>query len=255
MQYAIGSRRLYRVDLLVSTDMARQIPTKATHEDSVRLMTATGTSTLRGKVFDGKHNPVAGAAVTLASVETKLRSGDDGSFVFTSLPAGTHVLQVRQVGFAPATMIVDMRPGQTTEADVQMPVARTLETFNVRADYVAGKDQVGFEERRKLGFGYALRKKDFEYRADVGSMLAGLPGMTIRHTNGGVNVTMANGARTCAPTVYLDGVRSDMEVVSIYDIKDFKGVEVYPRQLEVPAQFSTSNPCGAIIFWTRMSKW
>jgi outer membrane receptor protein involved in Fe transport len=65
---------------------------------------ATIFTTVRGVVHDPSHRPVADAQVTLrakASDYTQTaRTKDDGSFEFTSVPAGEYIVHVLHLGFA-----------------------------------------------------------------------------------------------------------------------------------------------------------
>ena len=255
VQYSIGDRRITRIDLLVSTDMVHKLSAKSTRADSIGATRAHGTSTLTGIVRSPAGLPLPNSSITIASVDTAVRINQDGAFQFVSLPAGTHVLQVRQVGFAPATLLVDLRPGKSTTADVVMPAAR-LAAFNVRSTKLYGTDRAGFEDRKRLGFGYTLETNDFKNRMDTQIILRELPGLTVtRNNSADFTVTMENASRICDPTIWVDGVRNVLEVALAYAPADIRAIEVYPRQIEVPSQFSTTNACGAILFWTNRSKW
>jgi hypothetical protein len=257
VEYSIGARRLHRVDLLVSTDMVAppSLTTRSKAELAV-LNRPHGTSSLHGTVRDVTGKIVPGALVTLASVDTSVRTGTAGEFTLTSLPAGTHVLQVRQVGLAPATMLVDLLPQQTTEAAVEMPSARTLATFNVRADAVTALDRSGFEARRRSGFGYALENKDFANRTDITTVLREMPSVTVTKQRGSTSITLPGRmGGQCSAVIYIDGARADAEQLNSLDPPTVRAVEVYPREINVPAQFASFARCGVILVWTKFSKW
>lgn len=258
VEYAIGARRLHRVDLLVSTDMVGAkgaAPRSA--RDTAAMLRPHGTATLRGNVHDATGKPVAGAMVTLASVDTAVRTSATGEFTMTSLPAGTQGLQVRQIGFGPAMSLVELRPGQTTEAAVELPSARTLATFNVRANSVTASDRSGFDSRRRSGFGYALENKDFANRPDMTSVLREMPSVTVtRGTNGTTSVTLpGRQGGQCSAVIYVDGSRSDTDAINSLDPATVRAVEVYPRETMIPAEFASFARCGVIAFWTRFAKW
>jgi outer membrane receptor protein involved in Fe transport len=65
---------------------------------------ATIFSTIHGAVHDPTHRPVAGSEVILkaqtSQYQRTTRTGGDGAFEFSSVPAGEYVVQVRQEGFA-----------------------------------------------------------------------------------------------------------------------------------------------------------
>ncbi|MEO7998591.1 MAG: carboxypeptidase regulatory-like domain-containing protein [Gemmatimonadaceae bacterium] len=251
VEYVIGARRLYRVDMLVSTDMVLQKNIAGTTaSDSARAMRPHGTSTLRGTVRDGKGVPVVGANVILASVDTSARTNAAGEFTFTRLPAGSHSIQARQVGFGPATMFVELRPSQTTSVTVEMPSARTLAAVNVKADRPMGPDQQEFEYRKKTGMGYILTEKDIGTRPDMASMLIGLPGVTVQRSPGTViiNISDRKGG-VCTPVPYVDGISVSPDQINIYNPEDFRAVELY-YQATIPTGFQWNN-CGIVLFWTK----
>lgn len=243
---------MYRVDLLVSTDMVMQpLLVTATKADSVAALRAHGTATLRGTVRDTKGAPVSSAIISLASIDTIVRSNEAGVFTLTGLPAGSHALQAKLIGFSSASMLVELRPAQTTNITVEMPSARVLAAVNVRAERAAGRDKLAFDDRRRTASGYALTEKELSGRYDIMSMVMGLPRVEripgrgqpmigIRSRRGGL----------CLPVIYLDGGRVDQDQVTMYQPKDFRAVEVYNNEFNVPIGFD-SRGCGVVLFWTK----
>lgn len=67
---------------------------------------AIGT-TVAGRVLAWPDSmPIAGAMVTVEALERSTLASRDGYFVLDRLPAGTHTLVIRQVGFRPTTMTI-----------------------------------------------------------------------------------------------------------------------------------------------------
>lgn len=253
LEYLIGERRLFRVDLLVSTDMvfANAADVSTLNADSVSRLRAVGSATLSGTVRDTKGKPVANAAVSIASVDTTVRTNADGKFQLTRLPAGSHVLQAKLLGFAPATQLVELRPEQTTSALLEMPDARALETVNVRAERVPGIDQVAFNDRRKINTGFALTEKDFAGRHDIMGMLAGLPRVEPIRGRGPAMIGIRNRrGGVCMPTVYLDGTLAATDQITMYQPSEFRAVEVYNTEFNAPIGFDAKG-CGVILFWSK----
>lgn len=252
VEYVIGERRLYRVDLLVSTDMVLQRSlASASGSDSAQALRATGTSTLRGTLRDRKGKPVADAMVSVASVDSVTRSNSAGEFTFTRLPAGSHAVQARMLGFAPASSLVDLRPDQTTTLSLEMSDARTLAAVNVRAERVSGTDKLGFEARQRTGFGYTLTEKDIGNRNDVMSALLGMPRITPIRQPGQVIIGIQTPIQgVCVPLTYLDGTRIEPDQITQYNPKDFRAIELYNSKFSVPLGFD-SGDCGAVLFWSK----
>lgn len=261
MEYVIGLRRLYRVDMLVSTDMVlQQEITGQTAADTALAMRPHGSAILHGIVRDTKGQPVVGANITLASVDTSARTNAAGEFTMTQLPSGSHVLQVRQIGFSPATMLVELRPSQTTSVTLDMPSARTLAAVNVRGEYPGSREQEDFNYRRRRGMGYFLTEKDLNNKFDIYSTMQTLPGVQIvRHNGaatilfnvrGGKSMMSGGGSDKCLATIYLDGTRADQEQLASFPPEYFRAVEVYNNRMTVPIGFESPD-CGVILLWSK----
>jgi Carboxypeptidase regulatory-like domain len=138
VQYHIGARQLLRQDLVASTEM-----TRATR----------GTATVRGVVVNELRAPVSDALVYLSGADTTVRSGGDGSFVFRNVPAGSLGLEVRKVGTANRSQIVNVRRGEDMQTAVVMSAATTLATVNVGAERPKSAEMTALEDRQKMGFG------------------------------------------------------------------------------------------------------
>ena len=260
LEYTIGTSRLHRMDLLVSTDMVFKPGAVAkTAADSLALR-ARGKSSVHGFVRDANGKALPSTMVTIATTDSSVRTNAEGEFTISGLPSGTHMLQARQVGYSPASVNIDLKSGQTTETSIAMPAARTLATVNVRADAeTGGRDRVAFEERRRSGFGYSMLLKDMENKSSVASVLREMPSVTVEITKGVPSVQLPGrlGAK-CAANLWIDGVRASPEEIAAYRPEDFRAVEVYPREFSVPAQYAANLAgagCGAVLFWSRFSKW
>ncbi|MGV3708617.1 MAG: carboxypeptidase regulatory-like domain-containing protein [Gemmatimonas sp.] len=251
IELAIGERRLTRLDLLVSSDMVmvRDSTTKAGP-----TLPARGTARLRGRVVDVNGKDVVGAVVSFATLDTTVRTNQLGEFTLLNLPAGTHGLQARHVGHAPATMTVELRAEQTTQTTVTMASAQSLATVNVRAERVLGIDQQDFQRRLKLRSGYTLQADQLKDRFDLTSALQGMPGVQItRPVYGEVQVLMSNRRYgQCAPALYVDKVLVLPETLAQYRAQDLVAVEVFNSKFSVPVGFEARG-CGAVLFWTRLN--
>jgi TonB-linked SusC/RagA family outer membrane protein len=77
------------------------------------------TGTIRGRVTaDTSQQGLAGVVVTFRNRSVLTR--EDGSYLMTSVPAGTDTLRARVLGFSPARRLVSVASGQTVIADVAM---------------------------------------------------------------------------------------------------------------------------------------
>lgn len=70
------------------------------------VLPAVGSSVSGRVVAWPDSTPVAGALVSIAALDRSVLASRDGFFQIGALPAGTHTLVVRQVGFRPVTLTV-----------------------------------------------------------------------------------------------------------------------------------------------------
>lgn len=227
VQYQIGERRAIRLELVASSEM-------------VPGNTSRGTAVVRGIVLNERRAPVADALVVLSGRDTSVRSGADGSFAIRSVPSGTLAMQVRKVGFANTSRIVNVRKGEEVETSIVMTGATTLTTVNVGAERPKSPEMQALELRQKMGFGMAF---DFTKDEPVTSLapLMTVPRVKVTYAGAGaaptISMTIDGGQRKCIADVYLDGRRTDVETIANYPPNLLAAMEVYNSPYQVPAQF------------------
>jgi hypothetical protein len=206
----------------------------------------------------------SGRAVSDAVVEvwhTGLTTHTDasGRFDLTSLPVGTHVMEVRRIGFAPQHLPVQLASTSPTTVNVTLdkPV-RLLEAVRVSAKTLYSRRQVEIERRRRRGFGHFILRDELERNASsrVTELLRRVPGVRVYSSTAGDVVTFARGQSTsgpCRPTVYFDGHRlsagEDLDFLAT--ASSLEAIEVYTSAAQAPAEY-WGGGCGAIVLWTRV---
>lgn len=243
------------VDVVVSDLKVRRIDLRLSR-DNVASSRMRGTSIVRGDVRDVNGLPVAEAIVSVPAADTSVRTNADGSFVIANMPAGTHGVQVRKIGFAVATKIVDVTPGNSSDVNIVISDATTLATVNVRAARTTSYFEQEFLNRRKLRIGLSI---DFEKSLGFSTplnALTNLPRVELRYNRDQVTVLIRNAGKTCPARIYLDGRLSDSEEMRNYPVDNIRYVEVFNSPYFLPAQFlgSSINPCGAVAYWSKF-KW
>ena len=105
--------------------------------------------------------PIPGAHVTVWGTGIETVTNADGEFTLGNLPEGTHTLEARAVGFAPARQPVDIVRGTPGAAEVELTnLAITLDTIKVFAQRVYPSPFSGdFERRRRMGMAAVLRRE------------------------------------------------------------------------------------------------
>jgi hypothetical protein len=254
VEYTIGARRLYRLDLLVSSDMVipDSVPLR-TAQDSLAAERAHGRSVVTGTVLDEKRNPVANATVTVMSADTSANTDASGKFQLSALPAGTHMVQVRHVGMMPVTQRLQLRPDHPTDVTIQMSAVTALATIDVRA---RSAQRMEYDDRRERGLGFALDSTVLNHRLDLFGALSNIPMTQVVRSDTGASIIVRNLSTrgTCTPTAFLDGKQTVLELIVTLPPDHFRAIEVLPYE-SVPIQYLSVTRCGVILFWSKNAKW
>ena len=237
---------------------------------------------LAGSVIaDSSERPIAGAEVAIPLLKLSTHANDSGAFRLAGITPGTHMIIVRQLGYAPIWARLTFADTQTVETDfVLIRRVVTLDTVTATEQLPAAKMR-GFEERRALGIGHFLTRDDLAKKENwrMAELLSQVPGVRIvRGRAGQAFVMNSRGQSTillnrpgnrqlgippgCYADVYLDGVevyagRDSMSHFDVNSIVPFllEGVEYYSGPAEAPIQYSgTGKTCGVLSLWTRISK-
>lgn len=222
---------------------------------------ADASSMFHGRVVDHETGEgLYGAAVSLAEgpqgtpgVGTRV-TAEDGGFRFRVVPPGTYTLTVTLLGYRTLReplVVTEARDLQVVLRLAVSPVA--LEPIEVVAERQLRGPMAGFERRRAHGFGTFFTREDIEARSPyvLTDLLRRVPGLRVIPAGQfGENAVRLRG--NCRPEIIVDGVRTsiDTDIDHVLPPMDVEAVEVY-KGPEMPAQFG-SNPCGAIVVWTRV---
>jgi hypothetical protein len=248
---------------------AAMIDTLTPVDTSVRLlapeMVWRGNARLTGQVLNEGGIPVAGARVFIRGTNLFSTTSDRGYFALDSLPGGTHTLEVRTLGYLPATSIVHLSETDPAVAEVFIgDRLTTLEAVRVTATLVFSRNLARFQTNRERNPGgqFVGPREIDRYRGlRFSNLVQSIPGVRISYARG-FSILMdykgtddAGSMGLCVPTFYLDGQRSQYtasEIEGLYRAEELAGVEVYVREGQRPIEFQdTNSKCGAIVIWTR----
>jgi hypothetical protein len=175
------------------------------------------------------------------------------------MPTGTHMLDVRMLGYRATRQIVDIVAGDNAPVTVAMNRTTSLDTVRVyasRADMLA-RQLSEFEQRRRVaGTGRFFGPSDLAKRPPVriGDVLRMVPGVRVVPATYGERIQMRalNFNSWCTPDVWIDGIRAqnDNNVESMVSVDDIRAIEVYASPQTVPAQFTSLTGCGVFLMWT-----
>lgn len=227
---------------------------------------------VRGTVRSSDGAVVGGARIRLINGGAETLAADDGSFVLTGVAPGSRMLDVRALGFLPATLAVDVMASGDVDVAVVLASAETTAGLGITALdtlRVQGEDRLastaiavrkGFRQRMQLGVGVFLTDSLIHAKARhlPSELFRGMPGLTVTNGSGGQGVYMRESATfnatkgLCLPTIVVDGARAPRAPVDqMAVVSDMRAVEVYARGELAPSQYQTSDGCGVIVIWTR----
>ncbi|HEX7121597.1 MAG TPA: carboxypeptidase regulatory-like domain-containing protein [Gemmatimonadaceae bacterium] len=248
-----------------------------TAADTGLILARRGTARLEATVLDARGQIVRDARAQVWGTARHALSNSRGTFTLDSLPGGTHLLEVRAIGFAPVKEIVHLRPEETAKVTVVFAErAVAMPTITVRGQLVYSRKLAGFEERRRRAmFGYFLGPEDLENRpfTRVSDLLTQIAGVRSDSRQGGgiqfrgtksifdPNALLPEGdgvswkQNACQPVFFVDGRRSFLDINEInmqYPATEIAAVEVYTRASQVPSEYQIALPeCGVVALWTR----
>ncbi|MHB1224441.1 MAG: carboxypeptidase regulatory-like domain-containing protein [Gemmatimonadaceae bacterium] len=214
-----------------------------------------GSARLVGEVHRRDGAPQADAQVLVAGSGLTATTDARGTFRLDSLAAGTATVEVRALGYAPASAVVDLASGRTDTAQVRLadrlPI---LEGQTIYGDSRERSDMTGFLKRSKSGAGTFITPEQIAQRQafDVTDYLRAVPGLRVV-PSGGFGGTIV--LRNCTPTVFVDGMQVFQGAEDLSDIvraNDVAGIEVYNSPTSTPAEFQRGmGSCGAVVVWTK----
>lgn len=259
LDITMPSDRVVVRDLYVAPRAWRTITLRDSVGDAAMVDALGGPARVEGRVVNERGLPVAGAQVNLSIAGRAATAGSSGAFALDSLPEGTHVLDLRAIGYAPIRVPVNLTAGAPVRETFGLTKITTImDTVKVTAVRVySGAQFAGFERRRRMGTGWFMGVEQLEahaytYPTDLVTMA---PGVFVRGVGPDALILMrGNGGDLCIPTISVDGVRhvgDALDLQAIAPVSRIVGVEVYSRNAAIPVELPMAmNGCGVIAFWT-----
>jgi hypothetical protein len=210
--------------------------------------------TIDGAVTDTALAPVPGALVSIDGTQLSVSTSRDGRFRIVSLPAGSYLLRIRKLGYAPVDLPVDVAPGDTARPAVILAAFTPL-LDPLRTTAPAGRI-AEFEQRRALGKGQFLTEEDIRARNPVyvDGLLRTLRGVALDPSGKAMNARFG-ASRNCYMAVIVDDVvRPATGLGSTFlSPSEIAGIEVYVDIGSVPMKYSSMSgaACGVIVVWTK----
>ncbi|MEO6525418.1 MAG: carboxypeptidase regulatory-like domain-containing protein [Gemmatimonadaceae bacterium] len=235
----------------------------ASGSDTSAASRARGSARVTGRVTNNAGAPVAGARVGLMGSSASTRTKSNGEFILDSLPAGTQSLEVRQLGYAPTEVPVELSARNPARKDVKMgayvPELAPVEVVSQRDQ---GLERVGFTTRKRSGAsGYFITPEQIEARKAIQftDLMTTVPGMRVQGSMGRMSISSTRMAgRAGCVTIIVDG--SKWQQLEAGDLDSFlkpdevAAIEVYQSGTAMPVEYTTTGQdCSAVVVWTKQN--
>jgi hypothetical protein len=214
-------------------------------------------------VRDSAGRPVRGARAFVWGTAAATSADADGTFTLGGLPAGTHTLEVRAIGFTMRRMPVDLAAGRAGAVDVRLERVANLDpvtVFGTPSKPSAPSTRLAeFLERRGHNpFGRYLTGEEIAIRNPVvlTDAFRSIPGLQVVRDDRLGNAIVGRGQRgPCKAVVIVDGValQSDDVIDLFVSPQGVAGIEVYLNATDAPPQYGGGRltGCSVVLIWTR----
>lgn len=218
--------------------------------------TAQARGTIVGTVTSASTGaPVPAADVVLRGRRDPTRTDSTGGFRVVDVAPGVLVVQIRALGFASASRIVELASGSTARLDVALQ--RVTELPGVAIEDSAPKRPsrfVDFAQRRRAGRGQFLTREQIERANAINltELLRPLRGVRVNCAGTTCTLQMARSPNGCLPEYIVDG-RPSAHFGPTTPVGDLEAVELYVGPSETPAEYVGQGGCGTVVLWTKSS--
>ena len=243
----------------MSISSTAQVVAAPSADSGAKVTIVRGRARVTGKVVNKYGQPIAGARVELQNSGAATKTRGNGDFTLDSLPSGTQTLEIRQLGFSPTEVPVELSAANPQSVTVKMDeYVPTLAVVRVQAQRERGLSDVGFADRKKTGMGYYVDADQLKMRQTVqfSDMLRTVPGIRVQPGGNGTNVITSSRDPTggCV-TFYVDGAPWQQMTPGDLDTyvrpEEVAALEVYngsttPPQFQQPGM----TGCTTVVIWT-----
>src|SRR2546425_12889440 len=190
---------------------------------------------ISGRVIDqGSRAPISRARVFLLGTRHNTDSDSTGRFAHVGLKSGPYLLQIRAVGYAMSTWVINLGTGEVVDQDFEM----TQAAFSMDTVTVEGKPGFmerrlqDFERRRKAGRGVFITEEEIQHEnaTTVSDLLRMAAGVQTVCNHAGCMGRGTRGARgACRPGYEVGGFPATLSPTPKPPPTGIAGREVYPR--------------------------
>lgn len=218
-----------------------------------------GDARVTGRVLNKAGQPVANARVELQGTGAATLTRNNGEFVLDSLPSGTQTLEVRQLGYSPTEVAVELTKEAPQRVTVRMSdYVPVLQTMRVTASRERGLMDVGFNERKRTGMGYYMDGDRINHESlRFSDVLRTAPGIRVTPSGDGSSQVVQSSRDPMGGCVnfYVDGAPWQQQFPGDLDSfvrpDEVAAIEIY-QPSTVPMQFTSAgqSSCTTVVVWT-----
>ncbi|MBY0492182.1 MAG: carboxypeptidase regulatory-like domain-containing protein [Gemmatimonadaceae bacterium] len=209
-------------------------------------------SVVRGAVQGTDGQPVPNAVVYVGTL-AELRADSSGRFFAPDIPVGSHRIEAFAVGRMPRSRVANVRVGDT--ANVVLTLDRVTALGIVRTQATTASALVlGFEERKRQGFGYARDSLELARMPSLMAAMSTVPSVVARTGRGGIPIVLLPAPKggQCEARLFVDGRPDTWDRVASMIPKDLAWMEIYPRWVLQPMEFQAPmTACGSVNLVTK----
>jgi hypothetical protein len=220
--------------------------------------TTSGNATLSGQVVLEGSPTNAGTRVELVGTDVVAVTNEKGEFTLRNLPSGSRMVLARHLGFAADAVPVDLSARAEKRVTIKLPkFVAVMDPVLVTARRSVALDKIGFNRRKKMGFGTYLDPDRIEqmHANSISDIMRQVPGLRVSGGPEGDVVFSSRGPGNGCVHYFLDDF--PYTEMTPGDINHFVGghevvaVEIYQAPI-IPAQYMRAgNQCTTIVLWTR----
>lgn len=222
---------------------------------------SSGGASVTGRVTDTDGHPLRAARVTVTGLAGELRSDESGRFARSGVPAGTRVVSVQLVGYAPARRLLDAQHGDSVFIDVSLRRMTTLEAVTIRERERTNVLRSEIGQRVRLGLGLFTDSMALSRLTSTSQALESATMRTVlRAGEWVVQFLTRDGMGWCTPMLYIDDIITTPEQLAPVPKDAIAMIEAYRPGTRAPLRYSGSGSlrygnnaatCGVVLVWTK----
>ncbi|MCC6245526.1 MAG: carboxypeptidase regulatory-like domain-containing protein [Gemmatimonadaceae bacterium] len=252
--------------------------------DSVPLATLRGTV-----VADSTARPIADADIAIEALQLRTRSDPRGAFILSNVPAGTHELTVRRLGFGALRATITLASNEDEERRIVLRPVTVLDSVEVTAERNDPRLR-DYEENRRLGLGHFLTRDELEKNAGrrLGDIMSVIPGAGVVRNRTGAFIlskryvvslsAISGGGETtiyrptpiekrqgltagCYAQVWVEGqlmnpgLPTEPYDINLHAPQDIEALEYYSGPSQTPSRYERLNStCGVVVIHLRRNR-